>query len=245
MAPILLSMVIVAVLMELVIGVRLIRLSRRTGGLAEALWGWAWVFDGTSQAGAELTKPFAGALWAEVSQGIFATLGSASLACLAVSIWFVFRPDQRGLRYLVTALSGFLVLALLMFVALGHVIVPDGDGMRVMRWINRTVACTLLAWGFVESTLAYRASQKQREIGLVDPLVVVRFRLWSVSAASLLVFLVLLIAKDTVGRDAPVFWESVVRFAQAPLAFLAVSCMWLTFFPTEGMHRRFGGHHGR
>ncbi len=244
MTPILLALVILAVSMELFIGVRLIRLARRTGGVPEALWGWAWVLDGVSQVGAELAKPFAGAWWADVGLGVFTALGSGALVFLAVSIWFVFRPDERSLRYLVTALSGALVLSLMTFVALGHVTLPEGDGMRVMRWINRTVAGALLAWGFVESTWAHQASLRQLRLGLVTPLEVLRFRLWSVAAASLAAFLALLIAKDTLGRGSPELWEAIVRIAQPLLAFLAVGCMWLTFFPTAGMHRRFGGEHG-
>lgn len=229
MSSVFLGLVIVAVVMELVIGVRLILLSKKTGGVAEALWGYAWVFDGVSQAGAEIAKLFGDTLGAHIAQGVFAALGSTSLAFLAVSLWFVFRPDQKGLRYFVTGLSGALIFALLTFVALGHVTLPDGDGMRVMRWINRSVACSLLAWGFVECTLAYRASERQMKLGLVEPLESVRFRLWSVSAACLFIFIMLLVAKDTVGAGSPETWEAIVRLAQPVLAFLAVTCMWLTF----------------
>ncbi|MEM6732231.1 MAG: hypothetical protein AAF658_11790 [Myxococcota bacterium] len=144
------SFLLVAVVIELLIGARLIVLGRKTKGLPETLWGWAWVCDALSQGTAPIAGKNAGVAWADALRVGSTGVSSLSLALLAVSIWFVFRPDQRTLRYLVTVVSGLLALSFVAFELFGSVTFPDGEGHQVMRWINRTVAIGLLAWGLSE-----------------------------------------------------------------------------------------------
>lgn len=234
MTSLLIPFIVAAVVFELVVGVRLVLLARQTRGLAERLWGWAWLLDALSQGGAALSSELLSGTPAYVLGVAMAGVGSASLSLLAVGIWQVFRAEERWMAWLIGA---GLVLLTVTFTALalsGGIVSTDGT-RPPMTWINRVLGCVLLAWGAIECWLAYLASAKQLRLGLVEPLRVVRFQLWGASAVFLLTFLLLLIARDVVGLP-----NTLVRTLQPILAFLSVVGMWLTYFPPRWMQRRFG-----
>lgn len=226
-------LLLAAVVIEATIGLRLVMLSRRTRGLAERLWGWAWLLDAISQGGGAVGEAAFEGLWATVNETAMAGLGSTSLACLAVGIWQIFRPEERWLAAVIGA--GLFILALTFFVlSFTGGVVSSGTERSAMSWVNRGLGCVLLGWGAMECGLAYQASAKQRRLGLVEPLLVLRFQLWGVSALLILIFLLLLIGRDLLGIP-----NIVVRTLQPVLAFFSGVGTWITFFPPEWLKRRF------
>jgi len=238
MTAVQLVFIIIVVVLELVIGIRLIQLARRSRGWAESFWGWAWVLDALSQAGAELAKKVEHATVGSVLEWFFAGMGSASIMCLGLGIWLVFRPEERAVRTLLAfALSALSVTYLTLMVAGDAPLREFGvTASRAMTWTNRSAACLFLAWGVVESLLAYASSARQERLGLATRLQTMRFQFWSVSGSAILLFLLILISRDVLGTP-----RAVVRAAQPILALIAVSAMWLTFFPPHWMEERYAG----
>ncbi|MEO1174901.1 MAG: hypothetical protein AAFX94_23030, partial [Myxococcota bacterium] len=146
-------LVLIAVLMELIIGLRLVGLSLRSGGLPERLWGLAWIFDATSQGGAELTRLVLGTSAYVPLNALTAALGSAALVCLLAGIWLVFRAELAWMRWLVVGLAVALAVTFVVLVTQGQVARFPGQPAPVMTWVNRVTACAVLLYGGIETTL--------------------------------------------------------------------------------------------
>ncbi|MEM6531021.1 MAG: hypothetical protein AAF654_00290 [Myxococcota bacterium] len=226
-------LVLAAVLMELLIGIRLVALSLRTGGLPERLWGVAWILDATSQGGAELTRLVVDTPAFVPLNAFTAALGSGAIVSLLAGIWLVFRAEVHWMRWFVAALAFALGAVFVALLFQGQVAKFPGQPAPAMTWVNRVTAAGLLLYGGVETTLAYRASERRLRLGLSTRLESTRFLLWGIAAFCLFAFLALLMARDLLGVP-----STVVRLAQPALALGSVLSMWLTFFPPDWMRKR-------
>ncbi len=232
------------VLASLVVGGRLLLLAMRTGELPEFAVGIALLLmGGIGYPAAAVARgaPDLGAL-ARVSLSAGAmvcmVLGTAGIA---VFNWRVFRPHRRWAARLVAGLVAALV-ASFTWQALtpGFVAAAEnrGPGLRTVE----VLAGVSLAWAALESTSYALKLRRRLALGLVDPLLADRVRLWSVAIVSAQILNAASIAAAAVGTDIATW-----RYGGAligPIGLFAALSMWLAFLP-PARYRAFVAARGR
>jgi hypothetical protein len=168
------------------VGVRLVLLARRTRQAPELLIGlalmltagcWSPLVAVGRQADA-LSDPVRAAL---VVAG--ALCGIAGMTCLAVFNWRVYRPAAAW----APALSALIALALCAAFALQSSGVGWVTYARTERgpWLLASwVGVGIYVWATAEAWLQYRMQARRRAIGLADPVVTDRMRLWTLTMGS-------------------------------------------------------------
>ena len=117
-------------------------------------------------------------------------------------------------------------------------------GLRVATFRNEGLGLRLfmsgiaipLAWGTYESLRYWELLRKRVKLGLADPLVADRMRLWSIAEFSACVINVSTTVAAFFGIDFAV--ATAGAFVIAPLGLLAASSMWLAFIPPAAYLRR-------
>jgi hypothetical protein len=227
------------ILTSLVLGMRLMLLARRTRKLPEfsmglglfLMGGVAYPFQVVAQVAASLPLGLRAALMA------FAILClSTGTTFFAVTTWRIFRPGSKAAAAGAPLVAG----ALLLFVVLQcasqggfSALVRDRSGP--FRYHILVVALPVW-WASFESFRYYGMLKRRLLLGLADPVVADRMRLWGMStliAAS--TNLVSIYALFT-GRD-PATWPTGAAIIGAMgLAFSAH--LWLAFFPPQSYLQR-------
>jgi hypothetical protein len=225
------------VLVSLAIGLRLMLLARRTGQLPEFAVGAALVLlGGVGYPAFSLARgvPDLGVL-ARV------TLAAVGMACtvlgtggIAVFNWKVFRSDcpvtPRAVALFGTALVASFVWQAVDPGFLGAA-ENRGYGLHALEILTGGV----LAWASLES-VAYALKMRRRlALGLADPLVADRVRLWAYAMLAAQVLNHLSIAAAAAGKDL-VTWRygGAVVFV---LGLVAAFSMWLAFLPPHAYRR--------
>jgi hypothetical protein len=214
------------VVVSLVVGVRLLRLWRRTRetpelAIAVALIAGAIAYAVGIAAFSIPTLPRAGAALIETTAGFFAHLGSASLA---LALRHIFQPEARWARVLqisfTVALAGAFTLRLADPLAF-----PPPD---LVFWPYSTIAASVYAWSVIESLRCYRQMARRARIGLADPEAARRFLLWAVAGGSALgIFVVVML--DRVGESGNMSsWTVLLSSAFGIVASIGIS---FAFFP--------------
>jgi hypothetical protein len=219
------------VLASLVVGGRLLVLAVRSGELPEFAVGVALLLMGGIgyPAGAIARgAPGIGAL-ARVSLAASAmvcmVLGTAGIALFN---WRVFRPDERWAARLVAGLGAALVASFIWqaltpgFIAAGE---NRGPGLRTLE----VLAGVSLAWAALESTSYAVKLRRRLALGLADPVLADRVRLWSIAIVSAQILNAASVAAAAVGTDIATW-----RYGGAligPLGVVAALSMWLAFLP--------------
>ena len=223
-------------LLVIALGVRLYRLSRRTGQTPEF---WLGGFFGIVGLSIFLT-PLGGQMNGSTLGRVLITAGQAAttlgLICLIRFNWQVFRPDSGAARNFALLCGGldlgcFLVAAWMGF----GVALQSGFGPFFI--LSRLL---IIGWACFESTTHAIKMKKRRALGLADPVVANRFVLWAiwtgVLAALPIVVLIarlsgaLVFATDGTGMTA----STRVMFAFiASGAMLAAVAVALAFFPPK------------
>ena len=222
------------------LGIRLLRLSRRTGALPEFWLGLAFAFAGPSAALLPLAAtegmatPLARGLAFTAQAGM-----TAAVACLVVFTWRVFRADSVLARWLFGTLIAANVIAGAA-VLLGDTPIPVGRvGLAVIL-----VRSFSLLWLFFESARYARKMRRRVRLGLGDPLVANRFALWSIwtgAIACIPLFVLLLRVLGVLVEVAP--GEPIPGPVRAILAVIGVAgaaalgAGWLAFFPPAAYQR--------
>ena len=221
------------------LGVRLLRLSRRTGAWPECWLGLAFAFAG----GSAWLIPLA------ATDGFLADTARAiafvAQAGLAVAISFlalftatVFRPASAA-RWL----APLLVAANLMAVA---AVIASGTPLPIGRvgLIVIAARCAVLLWLFIESALYARQMRRRVRLGLGDPIVANRFALWAIWAGALACIPLFVLALRMLGiLEAPVPGAPLPASVRAIIAVLgsggaaALVACWLAFFPPATYRR--------
>lgn len=225
------SGVLIMIAADAIVGVRLLVLAARTRELPELLLGSSFVLMGV--VGYPLSIVARRGLFAEGTSDALLTgaLAAQDLACLAIYVvtWRVFRPGARAATALPLAAAAAFAASLAGGLGVG----PDAGGFYYLGLGARAVG---FAWCSLES-LRYAALLRRRlRIGLADPVVADRFRLWGLANTAILAgFAVFLFGRLT----GPNVAESpLVLGATSLIGIAAGTAIWLAFVPPAAYVRR-------
>jgi hypothetical protein len=220
-----------------VVGVRLLLLWRRTRKLPEASFGIAFLVLGVL--GFPVSMAARNGLAASPqAAGLLLALGfaaqDAGLMALYVGIWRVFRPGQAWAAAIV-ATAGLLFAASL----LGQALTVGFEGGRdtgFWYWLGNATRGFTFFWAFAESSRYTGLMRRRVHLGLADPELWDRFRLWSIATGALVVAWSAFAGSRLAGVDAasspPVLGLSAAAGVASGIA------LWLAFFPPRAYLRR-------
>jgi hypothetical protein len=226
------------VLVSLVVGLRMVLLSRRTGGLPELTIGLALFLMGGC--GYPLT---AAARLAPLSDPARSALFLVSMLLALIGIistctfnWRVFRPDARWAALLVgavaTSQAACIVAQCVSPGLLAGARYNQGMGLKLFTAQHAIP----LAWAAFESLRYATMLSRRVKLGLGDPIVADRMRLW---ATAMLAALAINVASTTAAFQGIDFAASASgALIIAPLGLLAASCVCLAFWPPKAYLRR-------
>lgn len=232
------------VLASLVVGLRLLWLARRTRQLPELVIGLGLVLMGGFGYPLVAIARLATAWSDELRTGIFLLSMLCSwIGIVAVCIFNqrVFRPGRPAAQLFVVAVGLGQILCL--------VLQARHPGLRAAALYNDGLGLRLftaghgipLAWATYES-FRYGAQLTRRvRLGLADPVVVDRLRLWGISMLSALVINVASTTAACFGVDLAVTVLGALIIA--PLGLVAAGCTWLAFVPPAVYLRRVAARH--
>jgi hypothetical protein len=222
---------IVSVLTCWVIGLRLLALARRNHGAPELFLGTGLLLTGglwspliaIGRQATALSEPVRGGL---IIAG--ACCAIPGISCLALFNWRVFRPGERWGGVLAGAVAAVLAA---IFTAQSH-----GAGWfryasaEQGPWILATwVAAANYLWSNLEAWQHYGMLVRRRRLGLSDPVVTDRVRLWA------LAMLAAIVASSVLGTcqilGIPVGGTSLGLSLTAATALFTAGCLWLAFMP--------------
>jgi len=224
----------------LVVGGRLLWLSRRTGGLPERLLGVQFVV------GSGIAWPILITAILSIVPGQtppphvqwmigLGHLGlDATLLCQLLFVKVVFRANERWASVLVGFLAVYVAVTYTALGLSGHFQAPVLDGL--WYWLHYLTPAFASCWMTFEAFHYYGAMRRRLQLGLADAVITNRFLLWG-SASACGMTIVILGASPVfyVGLDPEAVRaiSSVVLSAMSLLGCAAVVLFWLTFFPTR------------
>jgi hypothetical protein len=233
------------VLFCIVLGVRLVRLSRRTGARPELYLGSAlWLMGGVGY-GILITMSFArgwfgeaGMAWIPGVSLLGKGLHDVGVLCMIAFVVTVFRPAETWARALAATMGAVLIVGYF-----GHAI---SDGFREAQprtawyWLGFATIGTLPFWNATEAFLYHGLMKKRAALGLADPMVVNRFLLFGVAST----FSALAIWTVSLPSILQIPLEQQMTFIPFTLSITAVwgigaiGSYWLAFFPPAWYARR-------
>jgi len=216
------------------VGIRLVRLARRSRGFPERMLGIACL------AGPGLVAPCLVVVHA-ISEpelliraaAFVGQIGYATFCSVMVLFtWQCFRPDEAWARWLARAsiITVVFAAAVGMARALGLASVLELRDMD--HWAFRAIGFASLlghAWTGLESFSYYGRMRKRRVLGLADPVVTNRFLLWGLVAISALVASGAPLVVGLLGGDS--FNDVPTRIAGAVGTIFGSICLQLAFLP--------------
>ncbi|HEY5657714.1 MAG TPA: hypothetical protein VIY27_07975 [Myxococcota bacterium] len=223
---------LVAIAINLGVGLRLLQRGRARDEVPERLLGLALTFDGvewllwllaayTPAAG----TPLGNALGFICRGGI-----CASLICLLAFNRRVFHPTSSGARLAVLVASTAMLVG---WAATG--LIADWDGYRTdlpWVWLELGAQCFAYAWTLFESGRYYGRLRRRLAHGLSDPVLTNRLLLWSCYAAAMLTSHLCLVAAQS-AANASGSYPALYDALQAGLTLAACAALWLAFFAPE------------
>jgi hypothetical protein len=227
----------IACMVYLYVGVRLYRLSRRTGQLPEfliaatfLLWTLSYLF---------YDLPYAIVRLEELVPDVCAYASLVVLALGNVAFAFfiraVFRPDSRWATLLVAAITVSVVAGVA-----GSAWVGDWEGINPLAnpwyWLKYFGSFAPATWMAAEGFAQYFKARRRLKLGLCEPMACNRFLLWGIAGALWMI----LEAVVTAGDFARAFtgqWSMLLDFGVAIFEAVPVVIIWLVFFPPESYCR--------
>lgn len=173
-----------------VVGLRLLSLARRNRGLEEGLCGAAFVLIALLGYPLGIASGNGMGTVGDTSVPLFAIGGvftNAGLACFYVFTWKTFRPGERWAAGVALLGSAGLVAGWAWSVGALLAAVPEAHSFRVTHagsQVLQVFSTACFAWTAVEGVREARRARRRAAIGLADPLVADRFRLWGVFGVS-------------------------------------------------------------
>lgn len=227
---------IVQLVADLAVGLRLLALARRTRRLPEAAFGCAFVLLGgvgyplaiVARAGLVDSPERAGTL---LALGLLAQ--NAGCSALYVFLWRVFRPREAWSLPLVGLAAGVLAWSV------PGELFTDGfwggiDG-GFFYWIGLAARAGAFVWATAESLVFHARLRRRLRLGLVEPVLVDRFRLWSIASGAVLVAFAVFSAGRLAGVNAATSpW---VLGATSLGGLVAGAALWLAFLPPRAYLR--------
>jgi hypothetical protein len=244
----------VNLLLSAVIGVRLLRLARRSAAGPEiwlAIYFLLGVFLGMglsnlvymSLADAAMALP---PNIASVLNALYIFGTTAGMGCLYVFTWLTFRRDEAWARALVGAVAVVMVAGYAGIAISGDFVLRPVPG--VAYWITWAARTSVFLWLLIESFRYWNRLRRRLRLGLAEPLVVNRFLLWGIwSSVMLMTGLIDPLARVWYMRNAGSGTQWVPELtgpatvmlvtASSGLLILVVITLYLTFFPTQRFRR--------
>jgi len=217
----------------IVVGGRLLALWYRTRLVPELAFGLSFVLLGAVGYPLSIVaRSGAGPDWL-LSVALLAQ--NAASFSLFLGIWRTFRPLERWPGVVAVPLGLAFVASLVApFVdAIG----PAARDVGPWYYLGFGARFFCFVWAAVESTRYLRLLRRRLPLGLADPIVVDRFRLWSINNVGIslgfVVFLAGHLLTENVGEAA---W---VLVCTSLTGIVSGAAMWLAFFPPRRYLRRF------
>jgi len=224
---------VIASLVFFFVGVRLYRLSRRTGHLPETLIATSF-----------LLWTFCFAIWdipyafVESEELVPAAYSYASLVALVLGtivftffIRAVFRPDERWATWLVAAI----VIGNLAGVV-GMACTGDWEGINPLAnpwyWLEFFGGFAPSIWMGAEGFAQYFKTRRRLKLGLCEPMVCNRFLLWGLAGSLWAILEIVVTASDLVYALTGE-WSELLGFWMALFEIVPITIVWFVFFPPE------------
>jgi hypothetical protein len=230
---------LVMIVADGVVGARLLMLARRTRQLPEFCFGISFLFLGVVGYPLSIAARKAAMAGAPVPELLPTALLFQDLSSLAMFIatWQTFRPANRWPRHVMWA--GVIVFGASLL----------GDSVMAGTWMFRDggvwyelgfwARASAFIWAAVEAGRYYGSMRRRLKLGLADPVVTDRFRLWTISSyaisAAFLIFYMGRLWADNVATSVPVL------LATSVAGLIAGVTVWLAFVPPDGYLRRVRG----
>jgi hypothetical protein len=231
------------------IGVRLLWLSRRTGGAPERAIGLGVMLTGGFGYGLLIAVALHRALRPGPMTGELMALAAAGWILHDTGVCYVlrfvvdvFEPEARWARVLSILMMGVLWTGLTGYTAAGGLV--DGRPEGFWYWLQFSATGTYAAWAAVESFAYYGRMRRRLAFGLADPVVTNRFLLWGLAAGGTVAATWTISLPALLGLPgarsghalAPGFLT-----ATAVIGIAAVTCYWLAFVPPRWYLARLAG----
>jgi hypothetical protein len=166
---------------------------------------------------------------------LLAAFGRLNLSLSAIALYLfnvrVFRPASRSWTLATTLGCSGVVVAWLGLVFVGGLEIGTRAGL-LFHWGDFWVRAGAYAWASAESLRQFVHSRRRLALGLADPVLVDRFRLWGIGMTAITgMFVVALFFPD--GATAPL-----QRIVNGVLAAASSAAIWVSFYPPQGYRER-------
>jgi hypothetical protein len=223
-----------------VLGVRLIKLSLRTGGVPERALGAAYFVGGfVGFALVLVATPVMEASPSVFIHTLFSlgfTLISFGVVCTYIFVWKTFRPRS--------ALAGWATMGAAAMIAVSLFPLWTSEGPEIfsspLQIMGDCFRIAGLVWGSFEALNYHTAMRRRLAVGLADPVVVNRFLLWALACLSGVMVTGASMMLTMTGENDPQAWPYLLI---GIFAFTAPVCQWLAFFPSDGYRSWIAGRH--
>jgi len=215
-----------------VVGTRLLLLARRTREVPELAFGGAfWLlgvvgFPLSVAARAGLGGP-------EGSDSVLvAGLSAQNAACLGIALgtWRTFRPMSGRAAAAVLVFAVVFAVSVLGQISTGQ---PNAGGFYWLGLAGRSAA---FVWAAAESLRYHALLRRRLPLGLVDPVVADRLRLWSITTVAICAGFAIFAGARLAGLAAGT--QPFVLTCTSLVSVISGAAMWLAFFPPDAYLRR-------
>jgi hypothetical protein len=218
------------------VGIRLVRLARRTRGFPERMLGIACLSGpGLLAPCLVVVHALAEPEWVVRAAAFVGQIGYALFCSVMVLFtWQCFRPDEAWARWLARASIVVVVFAAGGGMARALGLAPVLELRDMDHWTYRTIGFASLlghAWTGLESFTYYRRMRRRSALGLADPVVTNRFLLWGMVAIGALVASGAPLFVGLLGGDS--YHDLPTRIAGALATIFGSVCLQLAFLPPQ------------
>jgi len=235
-------------LVALVVGGRLLWLSRQTGGAPERLLGLQFVIGSGIAYPVLISGVMRGAPLVRAGELVepqtacmiaFGHLGiDVAIVFMMLFVRTVFRANEAWAGRLVWAAMAYMAATYVGMGFAGQFTRPTLNGTAY--WLHYMSTAWVMAWATFEAFRYHALMRRRMKVGLADAVVTNRFLLWGGASVCGLMIAVLAATPQLYSGFAP---EIVAMFSAAVLTAMslfgvaAVALYWMTFFPTQGYLR--------
>jgi hypothetical protein len=230
---------LVMIVADGVVGLRLLLLARKTRGLPELYFGLSFLSLGVIGYPLSIAARKAAMAGNAIPELLPMALFFQDLASLAMLLatWKTFRPQESWPRRLVWGGTTVFVLSLVGdSVISGAWTFRDGGLWYELGFWSRAGA---YFWAALEAGRYYAAMRKRLRLGLADPVLTDRFKLWTLSScavcAAFMIFYMGRLFAENVASSVPVL------VATSVAGLIAGITVWLAFVPPDAYLRRVRG----
>ena len=222
---------LLSILVNALVGVRLVRLARRTRQIPELLIGLDLLLVGCGWSalvavGRQATALPDAARVALVVAG--AVCGMGGTACLAIFNCRIFRPDSGGARAF-ASLIGVAYLGIFAAQAVSPGWLTFARDERGPWTAASLVAAFNYGWSFLEARRHATMLRRRLEFGLADPVAADRLRLWKLLMATGTLASLVFAAFQALGI--PIAGTTLGLSLAAGVSLFSVALLWLAFLP--------------